>query len=145
MKTTNNTDITNEMREYFYKRTEKHINRVRELMMLMEGYETLKRSDLLERGIAHDQSKYLEPEVTGYIWLSWFHYCKNSNIKFAYPSDTIIEMVNNAVDHHLKSNLHHPESHSNINNMSTLDIVEMVCDWSAISQELNQGSCLNYI
>ena len=29
--------------------------------------------------------------------------------------------------------------------MSILDLVEMVCDWTAMSQEYKQGSCLNYV
>ena len=29
--------------------------------------------------------------------------------------------------------------------MSSLDLVEMVCDWTAMSQEYKQGSCIGYV
>ncbi|EGC28246.1 hypothetical protein DICPUDRAFT_85639 [Dictyostelium purpureum] len=113
-------------------------------MSLMEGYCNLSKKELKERGDLHDASKYEPPEIEPYIWLTWYHHCKHCNIDFKYP-DGVEKLVKEGCDHHLHCNRHHPESHSDPNEMSVLDIVEMVCDWSAISQELNQGSCINYV
>ncbi|EAS02911.1 hypothetical protein TTHERM_00492640 (macronuclear) [Tetrahymena thermophila SB210] len=136
--------ITEEMVNYFNIRTAEHINRVKNNMILMEGYQNLDIQSLIKRGEIHDQSKLAEPERQGYIWLTWWHYCKKQGINFDYPEGAQ-DLVQLSVDHHLKSNLHHPECHQKSNDMSWLDIVEMVCDWTAMSQEYNQGSCLSYV
>ncbi|EGG20513.1 hypothetical protein DFA_00374 [Cavenderia fasciculata] len=133
------------MIEFFKQRTKYHIELVTRNMMLMQGYGGLSVEELKNRAIIHDQSKYEEPELSGYIQLTWFHRCKNLNIPFQYANKSIETMVRDACHHHLHSNRHHPESHNHPNEMNVLDIVEMVSDWSAISQELNQGSCITYV
>jgi hypothetical protein len=40
---------------------------------------------LTERGKLHDQSKLSPPEREGYIWLTWWHYCKKVVKPFEYP------------------------------------------------------------
>ena len=47
------------------------------------------------------------------------------------------------VKHH-SCNHHHPEAHSNLKQMTPLDIVEMICDWHAISQENDMGADSTY-
>lgn len=132
------------METYFYRRTQQHIERVKNNMLLMEGYKNLAYDTLFERGSLHDKSKLSVPEREGYIWLTWWHYCKKQGIYFKYP-EGIEELVQEACNHHLKNNLHHPESHKNVDEMEDIDIVEMVCDWTAMSQEYNQKSCLSYV
>lgn len=45
-----------------------------------------------------------------------------------------------AIHHHVTSNRHHPEFHSDPNDMSDVDLIEMVCDWTAMAQEFGQDS-----
>lgn len=47
-----------EMIEFFMKRTKEHIDRVKSNMIAMEGFEGLKLEELVERGNLHDKSKY---------------------------------------------------------------------------------------
>ena len=136
--------ITDEMKIFFDKRTQEHIDRVVNNMLLMEGYKNLDIKTLQERGKIHDLSKLSEPELEGYIWLTWWHACKTKKIAFDYPKGKN-ELVDKAISHHLKNNLHHAESHSDVNKMTDLDVVEMVCDWTAMSQEFNQASCQSYV
>ena len=78
-----------EMVEFFMKRTKEHIDRVKSNMKVMEGFEGLKMEELVERGNIHDQSKYSFPENEPYIWLTWYHKCKNENKPFGYPEGKI--------------------------------------------------------
>lgn len=132
-----------EMNEYFITRTNKHIERVGINLKKMYNYKGLTDYELNLRSELHDKSKFSPPEREGYVWLTWWHYCKNNKIVFNYPKG-IEEIVKTACNHHLQNNAHHPESHSNVNKMSFLDITEMVCDWTAMSQEYLGSSCLIY-
>jgi len=85
-------------------------------MIAMTGFKDLTIEDLTKRGELHDLSKYSEPEIEGYIWLTWWHRCRTYNIEFTYP-EGIKSQVEKACEHHLHSNLHHPESHNNSNDM----------------------------
>ena len=109
----------------------------------MKGFLNLSKNLLLSTAKNHDESKFKEPERKAYILMNWDFYCKKKKIKFDLSKDieTIIKIGHL---HHITHNLHHPEAHKNINTMSTLHIVEMVCDWTAISEELSvsEGSCL---
>lgn len=54
------------------------------------------------------------------------------------------ELVYSNIENHKKNinNRHHPESKAHDNsNMTMLDLIEMVCDWTAISQEYGNLSC----
>ena len=46
--------------------------------------------------------------------------------------------MRSAIDHHVTTNRHHPEFHSNPNDMTDVDLIEMVCNWTAMSQEFQQ-------
>ena len=37
-----------------------------------------------------------------------------------------------------ETNRHHPEFHADPNDMSDVDLIEMVCDWTAMAQEFSQ-------
>ncbi len=43
-----------------------------------------------------------------------------------------------AVEHHMSVNRHHPDCHADPNDMSGVDLIEMVCDWTAMSLEFDQ-------
>ncbi len=48
------------------------------------------------------------------------------------------ERVKRAVHHHVTTNRHHPELHADPNDVSDVDLIEMVCDWAAMAQEFGQ-------
>lgn len=134
-----------QMKQVFSERTRLHRLLVQKNLLRMEGYLNLPRAVLSEVAASHDQSKLAEPERTAYIWMTWMYHCKNNGISFSYPPG-VEAIVLQGWQHHLHHNWHHPEAHANLNAMSSLNIVEMVCDWTAISQEQNlkDGSCLQW-
>ena len=38
----------------------------------------------------------------------------------------------------MTANRHHPDFHADPNDMTDVDLIEMVCDWTAMSQEFGQ-------
>tara|TARA_R110000868_G_scaffold118613_5_gene314554 strand:- start:1815 stop:2345 length:531 start_codon:yes stop_codon:yes gene_type:complete len=128
---------TEAMVRNFEKRTKEHIDRVaKNLHKLHE--KTDWGDELLERAAVHDDSKYGKEEKEPYIWITEFYRCKNAGIDFEYPPG-MKEKTDKASLHHITSNRHHPEYHSSPKEMSDIDIVEMVCDWTAMAQELGEG------
>src|ERR1017187_5777231 len=98
----------------------------------------------------HDLSKFENPEIIPYIYITWRHKCNNEGKKYKVPAgidDT------EATKHHVKNNPHHPEYWSDETNvintvdrdaplklidatkMPILAVCEMVADWSAMSEE----------
>lgn len=127
---------TPEMIAFFERRTREHIDRVRRcLNLLAEGSEY--REELLERGRTHDASKFGPEERIPYIWLTEYHRCRRDGNSFAYPVG-MAENVKRAIAHHVTTNRHHPEFHADANAMSEVDLIEMVCDWTAMAQEFGQ-------
>ena len=102
----------------------RHITLVREactLMgkrLIMQGRKDLGRL-LIMRGHMHDVSKF-----TGIEW-DYLH---------VGPDVAPIDL-DHAVKQHTRTNSHHPEYHGGVDNMTPLDIAEMVCDWYARAQE----------
>jgi len=146
---------TQEMVDYYYTRTKNHINRVKKYLDKIYKYNPIKFYLLPNRKEIHDQSKYKEPELVPYIFVTWNYYCKDHNIDFTIPED-IKKQMQEATYHHVKNNRHHPEFHddtttiNSINSkdrdkppenmvngykMSSIDIAEMVADWMAMSEE----------
>lgn len=125
-----------EMVEFYEQRTREHIQRVaRNLRLLAEV--TDHHDELIERAKAHDASKFTPEEKIPYVWLTQFHRCRRAGKAFAYPPG-IEEQVQRAVRHHVTSNRHHPEYHPVPDAMTEVDLMEMVCDWTAMAQEFGQ-------
>lgn len=93
--------------------------------------------DLQERARTHDASKFGPEERIPYIWLTEFHRCRRAGEPFTYP-DGMEDRVRAAIDHHITVNRHHPGFHADPNDMTDVDLIEMVCDWTAMSQEFGQ-------
>ena len=105
----------------------------------------------------HDEGKWLEPEYTPYLFISWNYKCKREGTPFDLPPD-INEQMHKATFHHIKSHRHHPEfwdesvtidvlnkddrDRPNAGNsvdgtrMPLTYIAAMVADWFAMSEEL---------
>jgi len=115
-----NSEITDEMRDFFKKRTKKHIDLVKKYCKRLQEYDPGKFEGILERGEIHDQSKYKDPEVDPYILISWDYHCKDTGEKCDLSEETRDKM-NEASEHHVKNNSHHPEYHSNSKEDSTIN------------------------
>lgn len=121
---------------FYEQRTREHIDRVRRCLFLMAGV-TTHADALVERAEFHDASKYGRVEKVPYIWLTEFHRCRRSGQAFQYPPG-MNELVETAKHHHVSTNRHHPEFHADPNDMTDVDLIEMVCDWTAMSQEFGE-------
>jgi hypothetical protein len=111
--------------------TKDHINKVQTRIAEFQAA-------LDERASLHDRSKLIETEKSGYDVLT------AKLAELTYGSDAYRAALAEAkptIDHHYQMNTHHPEHWPNgVNDMSLLDIVEMLCDWKASSERTKQGS-----
>jgi hypothetical protein len=116
--------------------TMRHIERVRNLLNLFVD-------ELLGRGQLHDQSKLERPEVEAFTEFT------PKLATCTYGSDeykSYLAAMKPALDHHYARNRHHPEHHkAGINDMTLVDLVEMLCDWKAASERHNDGNILKSI
>jgi len=93
---------------------------------------------LQERQLFHDTSKLVSPEVEYYDKVTE----KLAGLTYGSPEykDGLKEL-GPAIEHHYANNRHHPESHKNgIRDMTLIDIMEMLCDWTAASHRHNDGN-----
>jgi len=109
--------------------TQQHIDRVR--YFLGEAIVNLTR-----RSSAHDQSKLVQPE------LSAFDIATPKLASLEYGSEEYkqsLAELGPALDHHFEHNDHHPEHYENgIQGMSLMALIEMLCDWRAVSERVKQ-------
>lgn len=83
--------------------------------------------DLRHRAVVHDDSKLDQFEKDMYDALSkeYKHHKSKSNI-----SEKSKMIIKRGLEHHYCLNNHHPEHFKNgINDMTLIDIIEMLCDW----------------
>jgi hypothetical protein len=116
--------------------TMRHIEKVR-------NYLGLVIRNLLDRGEKHDQTKLESPEVEAFTeYTPKLATC-------TYGSDEYkgyLAAIKPALDHHYANNRHHPEHHKHgIDDMTLLDLVEMLADWKAASERHNDGNILKSI
>ena len=127
---------SSEMVAFYECRTNEHIERVRTCLAVMASV-TEYANELKQRARVHDASKFGPEERIPYIWLTEFHRCRRSGEPFSYPNG-IEDRVQDAIDHHMTTNRHHPDFHADPNEMTDVDLIEMVCDWTAMSLEFGQ-------
>lgn len=130
------TEPTPEMIAFYERYTHEHIERVRRCLTLLASVMEC-GEELIERAKDHDASKFSPEERIPYVWLTEYHRCRRNGEPFEYP-EGVEESVKQAIKHHVTSNRHHPEFHCDPNDMSNVDLIEMVCDWTAMSQKYNQ-------
>lgn len=110
--------------------TRKHIHRVGTLLHRVA-------SELMRRADQHDLSKLSPPEVS----ILAEHTPKLAGL--TYGSDEYYEVqkaMRPAIEHHYRNNPHHPEFHQNgIDDMTLIDLVEMICDWKAATERHRDG------
>lgn len=106
----------------------RHVEQVRENCTLLGKRLIAKgRRDiglaLIARGFEHDSSKFY-----GIEW----EYLHNG-------ADVPSSALRFAIEHHTKTNDHHPEYWGGIRGMPEVAVAEMVCDWYARAQEFGTG------
>lgn len=108
-----------------------HISRVRDLMMLMID-------DLLKRAKIHDESKLRDPELE--IFAKYGDELATTG--YGTPEyAALLEKVSPAIEHHYAKNRHHPQHHKNgVDDMTLLDVIEMLADWTASSERTKNGN-----
>ncbi len=94
--------------------------------------------ELINRGEDHDQSKMKEPELPIFMEftprLSTAEYNSKEYKKF-------LEDMKPALDHHYLNNTHHPEHYENgIDEMSLIDLLEMLADWKSSTLRSKNGN-----
>jgi hypothetical protein len=98
---------------------------------------------LFFRALIHDFSKYGKHEAKYFIKaLPRLKYLTYGSKEYK----DCLQEIKPAIDHHQKTNKHHPEYYNNlINGMSLLDIVEMFYDWKAATKRHNDGNIIKSI
>lgn len=116
--------------------TIKHIENVRKFIRIFTDA-------LTTRAVRHDSTKLESPEVE--VFAEFTPKLANST----YGSEEyngFLRQMNTALQHHYASNRHHPEHFTKgIDDMTLVDIVEMLCDWKAASLRQNDGNLLKSI
>jgi len=116
--------------------TVKHIKRVERLLADV-------RLQLHDRGIHHDESKLGKDEKPTFD-------CMTEKLRtLTYGSDeykAALAQMQTALDHHYRNNRHHPEHFANgVDDMTLVDVVEMLCDWKAASERHADGCIVRSI
>lgn len=158
-----NSKLANQVaEEFFHQRTNNHISLVQESAKdIIEQYPEL--SELWSLVLKHDASKFVEPEYTPYVRLTWDR--RTDNIKTWKGSGRHTDPeINTATLHHVTTNPHHPEywlkdkSEANVDPndrdksikcidatlMPDIAIAEMVSDWQAMSVELKTNTARDW-
>jgi len=149
-------EITKEMEDWYATRTNNHIKLVQKYCRKIVEYDSNRFGELKDRLKVHDDSKFKEPEKTPYIYITWDYKCKDDGVDFDIDDD-MRDRMNDATEHHIRYNSHHPEYHSDqkstINKgdrdkppeemidataMPDLDIAEMCADW--VSMGIEKGN-----
>lgn len=93
---------------------------------------------LLDRADRHDQSKLESPEAEVFEEYT----AKLATVTYGGAEyEGFRKAMGPALAHHYAKNRHHPEHFKNgINDMTLLDLVEMLVDWKAASQRHNDGN-----
>lgn len=111
--------------------THKHVRSVQAKIMVFV-------KELLDRAMSHDKTKFEEPE------LSIFAAHTDKLAKITYGSEEYkesLEATKQAIEHHHAKNRHHPEFHKNgINDMTLVDLVELLSDWKASTERVRNGN-----
>jgi len=111
--------------------TVKHIQLVRaHLCSMIE--------ELDKRAREHDQSKLESPEKEIYgEWTPELSKTKYGTAEYM----ALLEKVKPALDHHYAKNRHHPQHWPDgINDMTLIDLIEMICDWKAATERVKDGN-----
>lgn len=113
--------------------TQKHIEKVRKYIRFFTD-------KLTTRGVNHDASKMESPEIE----LFAEHTDNLKNMVYNSPEyQQSLKELKPALEHHYAINRHHPEHFPNgINDMTLIDLIEVIADWKAASERYKNGNLL---
>lgn len=116
--------------------TIKHIEKVRHYIRIFTDA-------LTTRGVKHDASKLEDPELEVFTDVT----PRLASLTYGSEEyDASLKEIQVALDHHYASNRHHPEHFTKgIEDMTLVDILEMLCDWKAASLRQHDGNLLKSI
>ena len=111
--------------------THKHVNEVRKNLNVFV-------KDIIERGMIHDASKFEEPELSVFAAST----PKLALVEYDSPEyKELLKEVQVAIDNHYAKNRHHPEHWANgIDDMTIVDLLEMIADWRAATKRNKNGN-----
>jgi hypothetical protein len=111
--------------------TLKHIHKVRQLL-----YGVIEELD--NRARNHDSSKLESPEKE----IFGEHTEELAKTIYGSPEyKELLEKIKPAITHHYAKNRHHTEHWPNgINDMTLIDLIEMLCDWKAATERNKDGN-----
>lgn len=117
-------------------KTLRHIETVR-------NYLNLCVRELLTRAEKHDQSKLESPEME--MFDEWTSKLRGST--YGSPEyDEFRRQLKPVLNHHYAHNRHHPEHFENgVQDMTLIDLVEMLMDWKASGMRHNDGDLFESI
>ena len=103
----------------------------------VESYLNDFRAKLYMRAIVHDASKLQSPEKEAFDEVTpQLHGLTYGSEEYK----ASIAKLGPALEHHYRHNSHHPEHYpGGVDDMSLLDIIEMLCDWYAATQRHADG------
>jgi len=109
----------------------KHIHRVRYYL-----YKMIEELDARAR--AHDASKLESPEAE----IFGEHWDSLRTTEYNSPEyKALLEKIKPALDNHYAKNRHHPQHWPNgVNDMTLIDILEMLVDWKASTERNKNGN-----
>ena len=132
----------------FTDRTARHIRLVQKKAVALARsgkYNSIMVRYLLKRAVAHDRSKFSAEEANAYC--RYWHYLTEEERKDC-PEEARTEFEA-AWEHHCLHNDHHPQHFTkalgleNADSMGLAAVLEMVCDWGAMADELG-GSARDF-
>ena len=104
---------------------------------IVQKYLTRLSNRLAERAIEHDLSKLSKDELAGFVEVNQIARLH----PYGSPEHKASLSGNKTIDLHFSRNSHHPEYWPNgIDDMSLLDLIELVVDWKAASLTYGQTS-----
>jgi hypothetical protein len=110
---------------------ERYEQEAKEHIATVEAWMGRAIQSLANRAIMHDQSKFQEPERSGFQAMT-----ADARLKeLTYGSDeyrAVLREHKPTIQHHYERNDHHPEHYgAGTMAMSLLALIEMLCDWKA--------------
>lgn len=124
---------------------ETYLTETKEHVATVEAWMGRAIQSLANRSILHDQSKFQDPEKSGFMAMN-----ADARLKeMTYGSDeyrAVLREHNPTIQHHYAHNDHHPEHTSaGISGMSLLALIEMLCDWKASTSRMKDGDLMRSI
>jgi hypothetical protein len=92
--------------------------------------------EALDRSTCHDRSKTESPEVE--VFDEFTPKLKTSTYGSA-EYKGYLEAIGEGLQHHYEHNRHHPEHFNGVNDMTLVDLIEMLAAWKAATERHDDG------